>query len=107
MKNLQSTSEGTWVELKPVTLTEEEIVLLTSIDSQAKTDLMVEIKSKQEVPAIKLDKDLAVSKYNEIKPTLKEVDIYELIAMDVVMNEKTLLGILNCRVNGEHIQIRF
>ena len=107
MKNLQSTIEGTWIEIKQVTLTEEQIALLTSVNSQAKTDLMAEIKSQREVAATKSDTDLAVSKYNEVKPALETTDVYELIAMDVVVTEETLLGILNCRVNGEHKQIRF
>lgn len=107
MKNLQSILEGTWIELKQVTLTEEQIALLTSDDAQDKTDLMSEIKSQREVTATKSDADLAVSKYNEVKPALETTDVYELIAMDVVITEETLSGILNCRVNGEHKQIRF
>lgn len=110
MKNLQSTIEGAWIEIKPVTLTEKQKTLMMSqedIDMDAKKVLIAEIKSQREVAPKKVDKDLAISKYNEVKPTLKETDTYELITMDIVINETLTSGILNCRVNGEHKQIRF
>lgn len=110
MKNLQSTIEGTWVEIKPVTLTEEQQTLMMSSetsDLEAKTALMAEIKSRREVAPKKADKTLAVAKYAEIKPKLAENDAFELIAMDVVVSEAALSGILNYRVNNEHKQIRF
>lgn len=110
MKNLQSTIEGTWVEIKPVILTEEQKTLRVSLnksDREAKIALIEEIKSQREVAPKKTDKTLAVSKYNEVKPALKETDVYELIAMDIVVSEKLTTGILNCRINGEHKQLRF
>ena len=110
MKNLRSTTEGTWVEIKPVILTEEQETLMVSLnesDREAKIALIEEVKSKREVVAKKADKKLAISKYNEVKPALEETDVYELIAMDIVVSEKSTTGILNCRVNGEHKQIRF
>ena len=106
MKKLRSTTEGTWVEIKPLILTEEQISLLTSSDAQVEKDLMAEINSQREVSASKADKNLAVSKYAEVKPALEKTDVYELIAIDIVVDE-TLSGILNCRVNNEHKQIRF
>ena len=110
MKNLQSTIEGTWIEIKPVTLTKEQQTLMMSqeeSDTEAKNALMAEIKSQREVSATKADKTLAVAKYAEVKPILKEGNTYELIAMDLVIDELKLSGILNCRVNGEHKQVRF
>lgn len=110
MKNLQSTTEGTWIELKQVTLTEDQQTLMMSQEEsnlEAKTALIAEIKSKREVAAKKADKTIAISKYNEVKPTLKEIDVFELIAMDLVIGETLTSGILNCRINGEHKQIRF
>ncbi len=110
MKNLQSTIEGTWIEIKQVTLTDEQQTLMMSIeksDLEAKTALMAEIKSKREVAAKKADKTLAIVKYIEVKPELAENDVFELIAMDLVINETLTSGILNCRINGEHKQIRF
>lgn len=110
MKNLQSTIEGNWIETKPVILTEEQRTLMMSqeeLDREAKQALMIEIKTQREAIASETDIEIASAKYNSIKPELKEGDAYELIAMDLVIDELKLFGILNCRVNGEHKQIRF
>ena len=106
MKNLQSTVEGTWIELKQVQLTEEQKTLLQSreeSDKEAIIALMAEIKALREVEAQEEDAVLAQAKYEEVKPILKETDVYQLISFDISNNT----GILNCRVNGEHKQIRF
>lgn len=105
MKNLQSTIEGTWIELKSVPLTEEQKTLLSSTDSndiQAIQTLLASIKSQREVEALEADATIAQSKYNEIKPS---VDEYQLIAMNIEID--SMSGILNYREKGEHKQIRF
>jgi hypothetical protein len=107
MKNLQSTTEGTWIELNQVELTEEQIALLMSTDEEAKIELINEIKSLRETVAQEEDAALAQAKYEEVKPALKETDTYQLISFDTAINEETLSGILNYRVNGEHKQTRF
>jgi len=103
MKQLQSTTEGTWVEINPVSLTAEQIAILESEDDNTKAVLAAEIKEQRE--SIASDEDILAgnAKYAEIKPTLKETDIYQLISFDIANDS----GILNCRVNGEHKQIRF
>lgn len=106
MKNLQSTTEGTWIEINQVSLTREQIALLNSekeSDKDAIKTLIAEIKSLREVNAKEEDILIAQSKYQEIKPVLKETDVYELISFDIA----GINGILNYRVNGEHKQIRF
>jgi len=109
MKNLQSIEEGKWIESVSVQLTNEEQLLLDSADhSDEKLALIEKIKtdSKKSVSATIASK--AKSKYNEIKPSLKETDVYELIAADFVYDDSNITsGILNCRVNGEHKQVRF
>lgn len=107
MKNIQSTTEGTWIELKPIQLTTEQETIIASEDEQAKVELITLIKSQREVIAEISDSELAQSKYTEIKPVLKTTDNYQLISMDVTINNQSMSGILNCRVNGEHKQIRF
>lgn len=47
------------------------------------------------------------SLYSTIMPPLEENDTYSFISMDVTQEESAFWGILNCRVNGEHIQVRF
>jgi hypothetical protein len=107
MKKLQSITEGTWIELKPIQLTEEQKIIMVSEDVQAKTELITLIKSQREVIAEISDSELAQSKYTEIKPVLKTTDNYQLISMDVMINNQSMSGILNYRVNEKHKQIRF
>jgi hypothetical protein len=45
--------------------------------------------------------------YESKKPELKDGDDYQLIGVDLLEAGDSYSGILNCRVNGEHIQIRF
>ena len=106
MKNLQSLIEGAWIELKQIQLTVEQKTLILSqeeSDNEAKAILIEEIKTLREVEAQEEDALIAQAKYYEIKPTLKQTDVYQLISFDTTDNR----GILNCRVNGEHKQIRF
>lgn len=106
MKHLQSTTEGTWIEIKQVKLTDEQKTLLMSRDKkdvEDKKTLVAELKTLREVAAKAADVKLAKAKYNEVKPTLEAEDVYHFISIDINDNS----GILNCRINGEHKQIRF
>ena len=109
MKNLQSIEEGKWVELLPITLTDsEKVLLLSKEESDAKTALVEKVKtdSKKSVSATIASK--AKVKYNEIKPSLKDADTYEFIAADFIFDNSNITsGVLNCRINGEHKQVRF
>lgn len=110
MKNLQSNIEGTWIELIQVELTEKEQTLLMSkkeSDKEAKVKLLEKIKVEKEKPASKEDAELVEKLYEGIKPTLEEGQTYHLISMNVYFDENKISGILNCRINGEHKQIRF
>jgi hypothetical protein len=107
MKNIQSTTEGTWIELVPVELTEAEKAVLMSNNEQAKQELMTEIKSKREKSLSQQDSNTAQSIYLQYKPELKVEDTYQLISTDMTLDGNVGRGIINCRVNGEHKQIRF
>jgi hypothetical protein len=107
MKNLQSKIEGTWIELKQVQLTEEQINILKSGDTEAQTTLNLQIKKQIEGVAEESDILISNVKYAEIKPLLRDTDVYELITIDISIDAEKTTGILNCRVNGEHKQIRF
>ncbi len=109
MKQLQSTTEGVWVELKKVELTQEERELQMSreeSDKEARKALMERIKSEREVEALPEDINEAQVKYDAIKPALKAGDTYQLIACDLTIKGASVTGILNCRVNGKHLQVR-
>ena len=111
MKNLQSNIEGTWVELIPFNLTSEQDSLLSSTkqdDSVAKEALIKNIQENSKKPAQESDVVLVMPIYLSNKPELKDTDVYELISVDtLIISPIEVRGIINCRVNGEHIQVRF
>ena len=110
MKVIQSTVETIWKEIVKVELTSEEKTLMLSTnkeDETAKKSLMDRIKSEREIELDVETSTIAQSIYESKKPTLKETDTYQLIAVDMQLEGEVGKGIINCRVNGEHRQIRF
>jgi hypothetical protein len=110
MKNLQSIEEGTWNEVFFVALTAAEEFLLDSndeMDIDAKKDLLARISTDKLKPASAEDAKLAQDFYATIKPKLKEGDEYKFLAMSMFIDGDNKMGILNCRVNEDHKQIRF
>lgn len=109
MKTYKSNIEGTWVEITPVELTAEQNALLISTnenDQEAKFNLLQTLTTQREVAVSENKRQELISFYNTIKPVLKETDIYKLISVEL-SEANPFEGILNCRVNGEHLQIRF
>jgi len=110
-KNLSLKKEGSWVELQKVELTEEQKTLLKSTDEkdkEARKDLMTTIKEQREKKATKADIDKVQPVYDKYKPELKETDKYQLIGCNATIADNgSIRGIINCRVNGDHKQIRF
>lgn len=110
MKNYQSTVEGSWVEIVSVQLTEAEKALMISTkpeDAEAKKALMERIKSEREVSVKRTEVTKLTSFYESKKPALKETDTYQFISANLSGVDGNYKGIINCRVNGEHIQVRF
>ncbi len=107
MKNLTSITEGVWTEVKPVALTEEQKAIFKSSDIEAKATLSTELKSLSETTPDEITLALAKAKYNYIKAKILSNGTYELIGCNISLDSTKLKGILNCRVNGEHKQIRF
>jgi hypothetical protein len=107
MKNLNSTVEGIWIETTPITLTEEQKTILESSDKEARALLITELNSASEVEPNEIILALAIANYNYLKPVISSDDTYELISCNISFNDNKASGILNCRVNGEHKQIRF
>jgi hypothetical protein len=111
MKTLNSTTEGSWIEIKQVELTQEDKNLLESTSEtnlEAKKVLIDKIKTERESVALEADITLAQTVYESKKPTLKSTDTYQLISADFIINDDNIInnGIINCRVNEEHVQIR-
>ena len=111
MKNYQSTTEGSWSELKPIQLTTEQKALLMStdeVDRDAQKELREQIKAEKEGKVKKAKATELTDFYQGIKPELKKEDTYQLISADLSEKQKGVFtGILNYRLNGEHKQIRF
>lgn len=109
MENFQSTIEGEWVKVNSIILTATEKALLASTSEEnieAKSILLEEIKSKKYTNVTEPFSSILIGLYNRVKPVVKETDTYQLIACDILKTKK-LSGILNCRINGEHKQVRF
>lgn len=100
MKNYISQEEGVWKEKQTPVLTGEQLAIIEGEDSVEKTELIDSIKNYS--IAVEDTTEL-VALYNTHKPILEERDTYAFIDMSVLGNK----GLLNCRVNGEHKQIRF
>lgn len=110
MKNLQSIEEGKWSELVSGELTEAQKKLLASTnpaDKEAKEALIAELKTRKPKTATKADATKAQAKYEEVKPVIEEGETYEFIGINVMLDGDSVSGVLNCRVNEEHKQIRF
>ena len=108
MKNYISQEEGVWFSLVNYTPTEEQSLILKTIpateeDAILKTETLESVKSASREEVSTQEKDELVALYNDHKPLLKEGDVYVFIDMNVSGKN----GILNCKVNGEHKQIRF
>ena len=110
MKILTSITEGVWLSPIITQLTAEEHVILQSekeTDAVAKAALLAAAKTNRENPASMEDAAEGQIVYEFHKPILKETDTYQLIAVDLNIDDTCKNGIINCRINGEHKQIRF
>lgn len=110
MKVIQSTVETIWKEIVKVELTAEEKSLILSTkeeDKVAKKELMDRLKSERELELDVTSTAIAQAIYESNKPSLKETDTYQLISVDMQLTDEVGTGIINCRVNEEHRQIRF
>ena len=110
MKTIQSVTETAWKEIVKIELTAEEKTLMFSMneeDKVAKKALIDRVKSERELELDVETSAIAQAIYEANKPTLKSTDTYQLIAVDMQLEDEVGKGIINCRVNGEHKQIRF
>lgn len=94
---------GNWQERKANTLTEAERALLndTSQESQEERNTLAErIRQQSFIPATLEEAAQAQSIYDNHR-----IEEAQLISVDISLPSGT--GIINCRLNGEHKQIRF
>jgi hypothetical protein len=110
MKTYQSKVENIWEQTHKIVYTEQEQLIIDSEneeDKVARKEIMELYKHKKRTPLNEIESARFIEVYKKNKPTLKETDKYELIAINVVENGKKTSGIINYRLNGEHKQIRF
>ena len=110
MKVIQSTLETIWKEIVKIELTSEEQTLIFSTNEEnevAKKALIDRVKSERELELDVETSAIAQAIYEANKPTLKSTDTYQLIAVNMQLEGEVGTGIINCRVNEEHMQVRF
>ena len=97
MKNLNSQIDGVWKER----LTPTEIQLQTLLNGTNEEKEVV--RTALSLTPSTADISTANGLYNQHKPTDSN---YSLISCDLTIGEE-VRGIINCRINGNHKQIRF
>lgn len=107
MKNLTCVVEGIWKEDTYIELSiEEKEILVSGTDEEKKV-----VTDKIEVFVVPIyegvEAAVAEATYQSNKPILGDGDVYQLIAVDISVDGDICTGIINCRVNGEHKQVRF
>lgn len=110
MRQYQSKEEGVWSEIVAVALTEEQKNILSNRNQhppQTVRAVLDVFRQQMLGPVHEEMSQLLTTFYNTKKPEINESDTYQLIAIDINEDQGDFTGILNCRVNGEHIQIRF
>lgn len=108
MKNYKSQEEGIWFSLVSYTPTEEQINILkvsptTEEENTLRLNTLEAVKLASREAVTVEEKTELEALYNANKPELKSTDVYVLIDANISNNS----NLINCRVNGEHIQIRF
>ena len=112
MKRYLSKKEGEFIELVNIELTKEQKNLIKDTseeNKEARKNLFRHIKEQREQR--EQNEEIInnlIDFYNSKKPELKENDEYVLLTISITEIEENIYrGILNCRVNGKHKQIRF
>jgi hypothetical protein len=98
MKNLSSQVEGVWIE--SLQASEAQIETLQNGTNEEKKAVITALKGTPSNADIAKANEV----YNLHKP---QDDNYSLIACDLTIQGEEVSGIINCRINGEHQQIRF
>jgi hypothetical protein len=108
MKNYISQEEGVWFSLVNYIPNEEQLNALKTLptteeENTLRVNTLEAIKSASRENVTAEEKTELDALYNANKPVLKSTDVYVLIEVRI----SNALGLINCKVNGEHKQIRF
>ena len=102
MKNFKLV-DNAWIEIVDPEITPEERAILQDGSyppSEQKLALVESIKNRMHMPASEADATAAQAVYDQHK-------IAEAVLIEANITLPAGIGIINCRVNGEHKQIRF
>lgn len=97
MRNLNSNEEGVWTE--QLQYTEAQIEILKTGTDTEKQGVQEAVNVTPQASDLQLVNEL----YNLYKPSEEG---FELISCNITLCDNPR-GIINCRINGEHKQIRF
>jgi len=109
MKMFKSTTEGAWTA-SDATLVPQELAsqrMNFELPPEEMRAVLAEIKAISSVEVFAEEASALNAIYESIKPGLKEGDVYAIIQMDAQHFNGSYTGILNCRVNEGHVQVRF
>lgn len=110
MKNLQSHIEGEWFEITTTPYTAEELSILENdIDEnkEAIEAIIINNRDNSKISASQEDIILANNAYLKNRPIIPQGKEYSLINAFFTLNGLIVTGIINCRIDEEHKQIRF
>jgi hypothetical protein len=109
MKHIETTDGITWKQINNISITKEQNDILKDAESEAASALRAELNANRYTVLSAEESVVAKAKYDELKPEVKETDQYQLIAVNMMLDDDGVAtsGIINCRVNGDHKQIRF
>lgn len=96
-------NNGVWEQLFTVPPTQEQLDILNSEDTNLNSQ-KVEILAKLNFTKPVKDPSKLNSLYQEMIPKIDGE--YEFLSLQLSEDKGEYFGILNCRVNGEHIQVR-
>lgn len=76
---------------------------------ERRRELFAQIREAMQVEVTQEEKSELDELYASVKPELKDSDSYKIISLKASRGEgeRKWAGILNCRVNGDHVQVRF
>lgn len=106
MKKYKAINESSWVEIPNVTLTQEEVEILSNGTDEEIAAVREAIKVRNtpiEVPVEDLVDILAI--YDEYKPELQEGDVYDLISFDLAIRGEERMGAYNYKLNRNIVNV--
>lgn len=102
--------QSSWKRIFKMELSQDQKLLLKSKDDlhfESKLALLTWIESES-IKEVSFDERIQLEElYESKKPAVHDDDFFELISIETEFNGFAFRGILNYRLNGQHVQKRF